>query len=894
MKIDEFFNKQPQKNFQKDLENFYVPKLLHASIEKKGFIRLSGAFLQTADFSGEKLLEKSFDNFNAFLEQNDLNGKSYPILLVKTVGEDTESFTYCIDEERCSISACGVSGIRRALVYIQDQILINGGFLKIEKAYKEFDLEVRLARCFFAPINRPPKNLAELDDDVDYYPDAYLDRLMRDGANAVWVYADLDQLAKSSYIKEFGQDSEKRINKLNRIIDKCALYGIKVYLLIIAPMSLDEPTIKNRYPGIEKKYPQVAGNDNRGPKGFCTYTEFGKGYLTEAIQNVVKSAKNLGGIIDITFGERVTSCGNTWPDLEGAWHNDCPHCADKTQMEIVTHTAKIIKNAIDSANSQVEFISWTYGHRGQPLDVIGEYVDKCPDNVVMLQNYEDDGRVVQLGKKRFALDYYLSYTGPSEMFKFTAKKAVQQEKKIYAKMQVCCSHELATVPYIPVPGIIYDKIISAKRQGVSGVMESWLFGNYPCLMSKAVGLLCAKNDFLTKEDFLLKLASLYWSEQDAQKVALAWDYFEKAYSNYPVNVMFNYYGPMHDGVVWELSLLPKNKPLSRSWQLQDVPNGDRIGECLFKGHTIDEAIELSNILCENWQKGLEILAKTTEWNNPRNEQLSVAKALGVLFESGRNVLRFYQLRDKLGYQIGNLNEILNQMIVLVEEEIKNSVKMIPLCESDNRLGYHSEAEGYKFFPEKLKSRVEKLKGLLETEFPKVKERIEKGLIPLPYYGGDEHQSIKAGLNGLDSAEWGYLDDDESKFRIAVGEYIEIEIKSNKKQNFCIDNEFRLFFPEPTLVIRADGKIVPFIEAGHQSLLDENREEELLKWKVENLSGENNLHVIARIKKDESSFIKLPYKFLITTYDGARWCVDNEPCYTLGKCLLSPNDFGWIK
>ena len=31
--------------------------------------------------------------------------------------------------------------------------------------------------------------------------------------------------------------------------------------------------------------------------------------------------------------------------------------------------------------------------------------------------------------------------------------------------------------------------------------------------------------------------------------------------------------------------------------------------------------------------------------------------------------------------------------------------MIPLCENDNRLGYHSEAEGFKFFPEKLNDRM---------------------------------------------------------------------------------------------------------------------------------------------------------------------------------------------
>ena len=894
--IDKFFYSQPNKTFQKDLEKFYIPIIQNKRTNTyDDYVIANGVYIDVGDFINDKTIKSSADNFERFVKTNDIKGDRFKVLLKKKNGLKKECFELFIDENLCTVYAGDREGIRRALIYFQDELISNGSLIKKGKHSKNINMDLRLARCFFAPVNRPPRNIAELDDDLDYYPEAYLDRLMYDGANAVWVYADLDMLVKSTFITEFGQDSQKRINKLNRLIEKCSLYGIKVYLFTIAPMSLDEQTIQKRYPGIDKKYPQVAGNDLRGPKGFCVYSEFGKAFLSEAIENLIKSVPELGGVIDITLGERVTTCGNTWPDYEGKWSNTCPYCKDKSRMEIVTHTSKIIKDAIDKINADIDFISWTYGCRGQAKENIYEYADKCPGNVIMLQNYEDDGRVTQLGKKRFALDYYLSYVGPSQMFKYTAERAISSGKKIYAKMQVCCSHELATVPYVPVPGIIYDKIIGAKVLGVSGIMESWLFGNYPCIMSKAVGLLSYENDFKNKQDFLRKLARLYRNGDDAEKTVSAWNYFEKGYSNYPVNVMFNYYGPMHDGVVWELALKPKNKPLPRSWQLTDVPDGDRIGECLFKGHTLDEAIELCTVLCVNWQKGLDELRNTTQWGNTEDEQISVAKALGVLFKSGLNVLRFYKLRDNLGYRIGDANKTLTQMKEIVLDEIANSNEMIGLCENDNRLGYHSEAEGYKFFPEKLRNRVESLQNLLNQEFVEIESRIKKGLVPLTYYEGNGNgKSVVAGRNGLDSAEWGFLDDGKSKFRISIGENLEIEIESDGEKNFCFNNEFRLMFPEPTLVVKHDGTILPFIEAGHQSLLDENAKDELSKWSVQNLSCTGNTHLILRIKKEESGFIRLPYKFLIATYDGAKWCRDKEPCYTLGKCLLSPGDFGWIK
>lgn len=896
--IDEFFNNQPERTFENDLKKYEVPVLNRIKRnDNENLIEIKSVSLDLGDFKNNVNLKTSVYNFELFVEKNSLLGKGYKVAVKKDNSFDKETFKIKVLKDKCIIFAGETEGVRRAIIYFEDILLTGNGYLTLGEILIKSKIKNRLARCFFAPINRPPKNLAELNDDIDYYPDAYLDRLMRDGVNSVWVYSDFDALVKSSYIKEFGNGSEERVAKLNSIIDKCARYGIKVYLFTIAPMSLNEFSLNKKYPDIAKKYPQVNGNNSRGPSGFCTYTEFGEGYLREAVEGLVKSAPKLGGIISITFGERVTHCGNTWPDLDGGWKNTCPHCADKSRMEIVTHTADIIKSSIDKINPNVEFISWTYAHRGQPFEVIKEYVEKCPENVIMLQNFEDDGRVEQLGKKRFALDYYLCYAGPSDMFAFTAKEAVKLNKQIYAKMQVCCSHELASVPYIPVPGIIYDKLVRAKNLGVTGVMESWLFGNYPCLMTKAVGLLSTNEEFASKRDFLLKLAGIYWKNIDVEKVVSAWEYFEKAYKLYPINVMFNYYGPMHDGVVWELSLIPKNFSLPRTWQTIDKTDGDRIGECLFAGHTIEEAITLCKDLCDNWSKGLNLLSETSAFNADFNEQISVAKALNILFKCGYNILLFYKLRDDLGYGVGESDKTLNKIKNIVLEEIKNSEEMIILCQNDNRLGYHSEAEGYKFFPEKIKNRIVSLNRLLENELPIVEQRIKSGQSALSYYDGDDDsvKSLYADKNCLSSAEWAYLDDGISKFRMAVNDKIEIEIFSEKEQNFCINTEFRLMFPDATMVVKSNGDLKMSIEAkSHQSVLDEKIEEEQNKWKVTCLSNSGNTHLLLSADKDKTNFVRLPFKFLIKTFDGASWCVDPMPCYTLGKDSLSPGDFGWIK
>jgi len=75
-----------------------------------------------------------------------------------------------------------------------------------------------------------------------------------------------------------------------------------------------------------------------------------------------------------------------------------------------------------------------------------------PKNVILQHNFETGGRNVQLGKGRPTWDYWLSYVGPSELFRNCAKAAVRCGTRVSAKLQVSCSHEVATTQVVPVPG----------------------------------------------------------------------------------------------------------------------------------------------------------------------------------------------------------------------------------------------------------------------------------------------------------------------------------------------------------------------------------------------------------------------------------------------------------
>ena len=902
---DEFFDNQPERKFVKDLMEYEVAEIKFSEPEV-GEVKISAAYIDAGVFKGEVNLEVVWDDFKRFAEKNGIFGDKLPIIIKKADGFVVEQYSINVKKDEIIITAGEIEGVRRAVIRLEDLIVQGFGNLKLGETKEKTIIKRRISRGFFAPINRPPKGANELADDTDYYPDPYLNRMMHDGVNALWVYSDFDSLVESSYITEFGKGREKAIEKLNKLIARTAKYGMEIFMFLIAPMSLYEPAIANKYPGIAEKYPQVHGNHAYGPTAFCVYTEFGAGYLKEASEGLIKSAPGLGGIMSITWGERVTSCGNTWGSPIRGWSSNCPHCGDKSKVDSITRTVQLFKEGMNEVNPKYDFISWTYGMRGSSTEQREEYFQKLPDDAIAMVNFEDDGRTYQLGKKRFAFDYYLCYPGPSRMYKQAAELAKKYNKEIYAKMQVCCSHELASVPYIPVPGLIYDKMMGAKETGTTGVMECWFFGSYPCIMSKTVGMLSGDTHYSSKQQFLFDLAKRYWAKEDVPHVVSAWEYFEKAYTSYPVNVMFNYYGPMHDGIVWDLQLKPKNFGLPRTWQLMDKTDGDRIGECMFYGHTIDELIILCEEICFNWEKGCEQLSFTGGWNDVKNEQVNVAKALKLLFKSGLNILKFYRHRQNIGYGRADAKTSLDAMRAIVVEEIANSIAMIPLCEADNRLGWHSEAEGYKFHPEKLKARIEKLKILLDTEFVEVEERIAKGLVPLTYYIGEEDDVIraKAGRNGIESAEWNSFCDGEEKgsgkFRIAEnGENIELEIKLDGKynnDNVWVTFETELLFPQNTYIFMNNGTCELWREGpSHQSINDERYEEFSKKWKITNLSKNGETHVLGTISKKDIQFVQFPFKLNIHHWAGSRWAHETPGCGTgtLGKNRCTPGEYGWI-
>lgn len=888
MRIDPFFEKQPPikfiENLKRPVHETPPPNFGHGK-PQSGEISSHGFYIREKYPDPYGLLETSYADFEVFGKVSGAWGESYPIDLVYGKVNGTESYRIETSDTHTTVTAEDTEGIRRAIVYLEDEMTAReGAILPLGVKERSPHLLSRITRGFFSPTNRAPKWGDELLDDIEYYPDEYLNRLVHSGTNGLWIYTSFRALVSTSFFPEDDPENiNKRIKKLTRVVAKCKKYGVKVYVFAIEPMGLlDDEAM--RHP----EFRGAAKADIRHP--ICLRSEAGRAYIIEATEKLFRQVPDLAGYIDITAGERPTSCGSV------ATYKLCPRCSKYSRGENLAYSCDMIKEGIRRAGTGAEFISWTYGHRYWNYEDIDEYIEKVPDDIILMQNFEDRGYNEQLGKPRIAFDYWLSYTGPSELYEKSVVTAKRFNKKMYAKMQVCTSHELATVPYIPAPGLIFDKYKSAHALGVSGVMECWYFGNYPSVMSRASGELAFTRDFSDKDEFLKYFATRIYGKTVGEAIFTAWRHFEEGYVSYPTNIMFSYYGPMHDGVVWELSLIPKNNALSRSWLLLDPPDGDRIGESLFAGHTLDEALILAERMKSCWQRGIEALPESGA-----DECVSVSKGIGLLFDSGYNILKFYKLRGDLGRERGNVSDILSEMRELVKKELKNSADMITLCECDSRLGYHSEAEGFKFFPEKLRDRIAKLNKLLDVEFSRVESRIKCGKHPLAYYFAEGEEAYVIG-------EWQTIDSSRA-FRLTVeGDELKLEVRTKEASECSVYYEFEPGIPECGVIFgkQNSGTVHPEcvdvhtsnvrLDHGamsHQSAVGAQGEYELSLYRCSESVREDGFitTLYRKIPADKWSGTGA-FKMKIVI-DGVSWISSQDPVRTLGKQCQSPDEYGFV-
>jgi hypothetical protein len=749
----------------------------HASGQE---VDISGGVNITTTFRDpQNRLEAAYTDLKDFLTTGNVsvNNENYNIETADTAGLKDEAFKLEVGRQSCRILASGVNGIRRGIFYIEDEMLKRrGAFLTLGNTEHFPAIKRRIIRGYFSPTKRrgslprtgdsQPLVIDELMNDIDYYPPEYLNRLAHEGVNGLWLSVSgnndegkmvgFGDLVSTGTTPGEGINGQRRLSKLRLVVERCLHYGIRIYLFTIEPCV----RIEQGNP-ILKKYSESEVIGDKIVRNLCGGSKAGQQYLYEATNKIFKAVPELGGIINISHGERYTTCLSSL-SATGEGQITCPRCSKIPSWQILYQSLSAMEKGMHDAAPNAELISWLYMPQPQSqsttsVDTLASWVydlpAHTPKGVILQFNFTSGVEKITFGKKLVGGDYWLAPAGPSVRFERIANIARENGTLTSSKIQTGTSHEITTVPYVPVPSFLYKKFAAMRRLGVSHTMLSWYFGNAPGLMVKATDLL-SFDQLPTEEIFLQQLASIYWKETDVPNVVKAWRYFEEAYENYPLTNLFQYYGPMHDGPVWPLLLKPRDAPLSPTWLLGSSqttlpwpPSGDRVGDSFTSLLTLDEVVTLCNKMSTSWDSGVAILNRLEpDYSNEPDRilDIGVAKAIGIQFRSGYNILRFYLLREKMLRMRGiERLDILKALKEMLYQELESDDELLLLSRRDSRLGYHPEAEGYKYYPSKIRWRMEQLQKVLSTDFPEVEKQIRDGKLLFSEYTGENPVGLVA-------------------------------------------------------------------------------------------------------------------------------------------------------
>lgn len=580
-------------------------------------------------------------------------------------------------------------------------------------------LKIRILRSPFSNFyNR------DIEDSLKTHPDWYLEKIQDYGFNGIWLHCILRDIVKCKQFSEFGKKEKEQINTLNKLIEKAGKYNIKVYLYLCEPRGFKNTDVFWKHNQDVKGQPFIqknAGLLNGKFYALCSSTNKVKDYLYESSRNLFKKAQGLGGVFMITASEMHTHCYSHFPKwkIEKNYYTQgwvqnkflCKRCKEKDPSEIVAEIITLVHEGIRSVSKDADVIAWNWSWDIIEPSPQKKLIQLLPEEVILLCDWERGGYKKINGKRLLIDEYSLSYIGPSPKFKKQYKIAKAKNMKVMAKIQIGTTHEMVTVPYIPVPFLLVEKIEKMKKMKLDGYLGAWIFGGEISIMSKIAGLMSKKN--ISKTIAIKKVAVSEYGE-NSSFIMDAWKYFSKAWKYYPFSIPFLYYGPMNYAVIYPFSIKKGKKHFIPSWLplprnssgfLSKKPN---LETWIKKPFTISFTLKLLNKMLEIWTKGVKILEKIKNKgyiNEKSQKELCLAVHIKNSIQSVVNIISFERLLMEKNRNKNKLVKILKEQTRICEQEI--------LIKKTIGFGYHPEAHQDYITEDDLKHAIKEIKKTLK-------------------------------------------------------------------------------------------------------------------------------------------------------------------------------------
>ncbi len=551
--------------------------------------------------------------------------------------------------------------------------------------------------------------------ELDLYPDGYLEKLAAVGVDGIWMHVVLRQLAPSGEfadVPEFGKDHETRIANLRHLVERANRYGIKFYLYMNEPRAMPL--------SFYEKYPALRGAEEGDYAAMCTSDADGKTlrWLEDSLAYLFEEVPGLGGIFTITGSENLTHCAS-----HGQWQQ-CPRCKNRSDDDLIVEVNAAMERGVHRSAPNAKVIVWDWGWKGHGL--APTIIERLPKGVSLMSVSEWSLPIERGGVKSTVGEYSLSAVGPGPRAVAEWKTAADCGLSTVAKVQLNCTWELSSVPYLPVVDLVARHCKRLSEAGVSGIMLGWSLGGYPS-PNLEVAYEFAKTPNATEDEVLQRVAEDRFGTNAAPLARAAWSKMSAAFEEYPYGGGL-YTAPTQMG--------PANrfypKPTGYAATMVGLPYDAMSSWCAqYPPEVFASQFEK---VATGWQEGVEQLRQAVAQTDADHyewaiSELRFAEAAGLHFASVARQVRFILLRNALAeacYPLDtpltdaqrdampqNVATMRTELRSLIEAEIDAAKRLYTLDSADSRIGYEA-SNHYFYVPIDLIEKVVSCRSILQN------------------------------------------------------------------------------------------------------------------------------------------------------------------------------------
>ena len=605
--------------------------------------------------------------------------RSVRFFIDPTLSLKADSFKIDAHSDRMTISASNPEGLLQGIYYVQGVTESRGGpFFPIGQTQRSVRLNPRYLYSYFALYGDPL-----MEQEVDPFPEGYLEKLARVGVNGVWLQGVLNTLAPSPIFPEFGVGWETRIRNLRGMVERAKNSGMRLFLYFNEPRAMPEEFFN--------KYPDIKGTTDPSVPHFftmCTSVPKVRQWISDSLAHVFKEVPELGGIFTITMSENVTNC------FSKGSSQFCPRCSKRQGEEVVGEVYQALYEGVRRSSAKAEVLAWDWGwgHDWVRNGVEPEkLLDKLPNGIKLLSVSEWHQPVLRGGVSTRVGEYSISVVGPGPRAKKHWSLASKRGLETLAKIQANCTWEISAVPYIPVAHLVRDHLKNLVESGISGIQLSWTVGGYP-----SPNLEIAKEYYYSQatqgDEVLERVAARRYGSKAVAQTLQAWKDFSIAFQEFPYGVAV-YTIPTQHGPANPLRMKETGyRNAMLLFPYDDVrhwlgPYPPEIAQSQFAK------------MAELWKKGLVSFGKVLDLV-PANRLKEARRDLGIAetcylhFQSVANQIQFWMLRNEFNGRGENKRAIVVKMEAIAREEIELAKRQYRIARADSRIAFEATNHYY--------------------------------------------------------------------------------------------------------------------------------------------------------------------------------------------------------